>query len=503
MTGALIQLAAQGIQDLYLTEDPQITFFKVVYRRHTNFSIESIIQFFDSTADFGEGVAATISTKGDLICQTFIFVELPSIPPFMNENGQVDNIRKMAWIRSIGYGLIKEISIEIGNSLVDKQYGEWMYIWAQLNNYQNRGLDKMIGNIPELYDFTNGKPKYRLYIPLTFWFNRHIGLALPIIALSASQVKINVVFRRLSECLIVGPISAIEIEEPMAPFRLGDYIEQTIHGQTIYGYFMAFDYLERKMYYIKIHSSTAIRKNFLAPQNQDPNEPYRIFNSITRIYINPKRGSTEEIVNTELPDVHIENFFLYVNYIFLEQEERNKFVKNNHEYLIEQTQLNLMVGIKYATIIQRLALKHPCKAHYWVAQLDGMNHLHDLFNYTNSFIRYPDGRLYGNNLVGSASLLLNGQVYFQQRIGAYFNYAQPFQYHHRSPEEGINMYSFCLFPVEHQPSGSLNMSFIENPQMRIHLNKNITPEQMASIRSYTINYNVLRICSGMGAVVFV
>ena len=100
-----------------------------------------------------------------------------------------------------GYAIIQEITVEIGGKLIDRQYGEWMYIWSEVSNRQNRGLAKMVGNIPELYEFSNGKKPYGLYVPLTFWFCRNSGLSLPLIALASTDVKINIMLRRLEECL--------------------------------------------------------------------------------------------------------------------------------------------------------------------------------------------------------------------------------------------------------------------------------------------------------------
>src|SRR5271154_61861 len=263
MAGGLIQLVAYGVQDLYLTGDPQITFFKILYRRHTNFAFESIIQNFSEPANFGEIVTCTISRAGDLAERIFLYVQIPAIPPFINTTtGEEDHIRKFAWVRHLGYAIVQEITIEIGGKLIDRQYGEWMYIWSEVSNRQNRGLSKMIGNVPEIFDFSNGKPSYELYIPLEFWFCRNTGLALPLIALASSDVKITVMFRRLEECYRVGPTNSIEVLDDIVPFRPGDYIEQTINNQMIQGYFINYDYLQKKLYYIKIQNQNATKQTF-------------------------------------------------------------------------------------------------------------------------------------------------------------------------------------------------------------------------------------------------
>jgi hypothetical protein len=493
MTGGLIQLVAKGIPDIYLTGDPQITFFKVLYRRHTNFSIESTVQNFGSMVDFGETVSCTISKSGDLVGKIFLYIEIPSLPKFINmENGEEDRIKKIAWISNLGYALVKEISIEIGDQQIDKQYGEWLYIWSQVSGSHDHALDKMIGNVPSLFNFSNGKPGYGLYVPLEFWFCKNIGLALPLVALASVDVKLTVTFRRLEECYRIGPTHSIEIEEEMVPFQVGDYIKQTINNQTIYGFVMGHDFRKKKLYYIKIQSPTASKKIFEAPSNDDIIK-YRIYHTTKHIYCTPKIGSRETNEMVSLPyRPRIVNSFLFVDYIYLDREERIKFSKSSHEYLIEQIQFNQVISINSTIVKQKLALSNPCKAHYWVIQLDMLvtpGSINELFNYTTPHL-YQD-----IDLLESAKLLLNGHDRFSERGREYFNWIVPYQYHHRGPSTGIYVYSFSLHPEIFQPSSTTNMSKIDDIYMQMHLNGIIGPYNTARIRSYTISYNILRVFS--------
>lgn len=526
MGGGLIQLVAVGVQDLYLTSDPQITFYKLLYRRHTNFSIESIVQNFSTKPNFGEISTCTLSASGDLIGQTFLYVEIPAIPKFIDPiTGLEDPIKKFAWVRSLGSALIKEITLEIGGKLIDRQYGEFMYLWAQVANRQDEGLAKMIGNIPKLYEFSNGKKSYGLYIPLTFYFCKESGLAIPLIALASSEVKITVTFRRLEECYRIGPTHSMTILEDIVPLKAGDYIEQTINNQKIYGYVIDYDYLTKKLYYIKIQSPSATLKSFESltdmtivncvpvptPLIDDPfnskNIPYRIYNSLTLEYCTPKPNTKEEIETTILPyKPKIINSFFYVNYTYLDTEERLRFARNTHEYLIIQVQFNQELGVKSPNVKQELALNHPCKSHYWVAQLDslvGLGTINDLFNYTTSHIRYPDGRLYGENLVESAVLLLNGNERFGMRPSDNFNLTEPYSHHYRGPTKGINVYSFSLNPEDHQPSAACNMTKIDSIEMLMKLNKTVNPQNQCKIRAYTLNYNILRVAFNLGGIAFI
>lgn len=200
MPGALLQLVAYGAQDVYLTGNPQITFFKIVYRRHTNFAVESIEQFFNGATNFSRKSTCEISRNGDLITQTFLKVILPEVR-FTGDFCKFGHV-EFAWVRRLGHAIIDETELEIGGAQIDKQYGEWLNIWYELSHPvgQESGYAKMVGDVPELTevstlswdvpDNTLLKPNYTMYIPLQFYFCRNNGLALPLIALQYHQVKI-------------------------------------------------------------------------------------------------------------------------------------------------------------------------------------------------------------------------------------------------------------------------------------------------------------------------
>lgn len=178
MAGGLLQLVAQGAQDMYLSGNPEITFFKVMYRRHTNFAIESIEQTFNGTVDFGRRVTATISRNGDLVWKIYLQLDLPALTGSGTQ----------AWVRNIGHTLIDYVEVEIGGQTIDKHYGQFLHIWQELT--QSKGhedtFNVMIGNTTELTTEAASIPARTLYVPLQFWFNRNVGLALPLIALQST-----------------------------------------------------------------------------------------------------------------------------------------------------------------------------------------------------------------------------------------------------------------------------------------------------------------------------
>ena len=510
MGGGLMQLVAYGAQDVYLTGNPQITFWKVTYRRYTNFSMESIEQTFNGQADFGRRVTCTVSRNGDLASKTYLQVTLPEV-------AVAKDSQEARWLDFPGHQLISQVEVEIGGQRIDRQYGDWMHIWTQLTMSANQkaGYYKMIGHTTALTYTVDNKyadinspcdtgaapqvcaprkalPETTLYVPLQFWFCRNPGLALPLIALQYHEVKINLDLRPLDECL------------------------------------------------------------WAVDGNSKDTEQY-----------------SKSLVAASL----------YVDYIFLDTDERRRMAQNPHEYLIEQLQFTGDESVGSSSNKIKLNFNHPCKELVWVAQPDANvdycasldNNTKDLFvakgaqafNYTDAIDVLPpsfkafgnslslasvirdddtntaggqsfqlaeldsnnggdangvyvsdagtfvlaetalDMHCWGENPVVVAKLQLNGQDRFSEREGSYFDTVQPFQHHSRSPDSGINVYSFALRPEEHQPSGSCNFSRIDNATLQLVLSNNtVQGTATAKVRVYATNYNVLRVMSGMGGLAY-
>ena len=193
MGGGLIQLVAYGAQDSYLIGNPQITFFKVVYRRHTNYAKESVQQFFTTEPDFGKIVNATIARNGDLVQDMYLEVILPT------SNVAADYY----WVYGIGNALVKRAELEIGGQLIDRHYGDWLDIWSELSVPPGKkyGYDQMVGNYPQ--NFSGGDTQ-ALYVPLEFWFNRNPGLALPFVALEYHEIRLHLEVHDINYLLTNG-----------------------------------------------------------------------------------------------------------------------------------------------------------------------------------------------------------------------------------------------------------------------------------------------------------
>lgn len=527
MPGGLIQLVAYGIQDVFLTSDAQITFFKALYRRHTNFSIEPVTQYFNKKRiTFGDKVSCTISRTGDLVNKVYLVIELPVIPPFVVKCNkqrsnvfQIDPITRFAWVRKIGFAIIQSIEIEIGGQIIDRHYGEWLYIWNELSNSKKyTGFSNMIGDIQELTKFSNGKNSYTLQIPLQFWFCKYYNTALPILALQYNEVKINVEFSEKERCMRIGPTQSIVINEPIVHYEQGEWIQQIVGSQQAIGLFMSFDISTRTLYYIR--ASDQVFQCFDPSSltgspglgTDEIREKYNIVGLCSNYITTPQDSNKEKNIKLVLPStfdkIYIPNCHLDVEYIYLDTEERFRFLNTAHEYLIEQLQLGAIQTIQFKSFQVNLSLSHPVRALFWIAQTNAAYNIKDTFNYTNSVVRdIKSDKLCGKNLITKGHLILNSIPRFTEQPGSYFNWIQPYQYFITDPEEGVNTYSFCLSPTIYQTSGTCNMSKIDLITLALELdNKAVSVtnaiSKTAIIKTYGLSYNILRIINGLGGLLF-
>lgn len=408
MTGGLLQLAAYGAQDAILTGNPQMSLFVSSYKRHTNFALESTQQFFNGDIGFGKKCSCKLERVGDLVQQVFLDVKIPSL---VGVNSPKDlNIR---WSSNIGHALIEYVEIEIGGKVIDKQYGIWMNIWSELvtpGDIQG-ALDEMIGSEGAV------KEEQHLHIPLYFWFCRHPGLALPLIALQYQEVCINVSFTPLHRLL----------------------------------------------------SSDKSMDTVLSAINQ---------------------------CNCE---INILEASLYVDYIFLEDEERKLFAQRKHNYLIEQIQFNTeSFKTGQTDIIFNLDLHHPVKELIWVIQGENnltMSSTYNMFTYNTG----PTGPMI------NAELQFEGNPRIKVRNNLYFRAVQPYQRHTYAPKDRyIYVYSFAQEPEKLQPTGTCNFSRIDNANFYFTLieNKTITFTN-PRVMLFAPNYNVLQIAKGMAGLAYI
>jgi len=492
MAGGLIQLVTLGYEDLYLTTEPEVTFFKRIYKRHTNFSLELIPQLFNTIPDFGKRVTCNISKNADLLSNIYLYIELPNIPKQYDDNNELSEIKNFAWCKNIGCALINYIELEIGGQLIDKHYGDWLNIWNELTvTNLKKSLNKMNGNVNNNFDFSNGKSNYKLYIPLNFWFCRHKGLALPLIALHFSDIKIHVEFNELENIIIPSPTHYINIEDEIIHFKKNDVITQNIGSIKTKAIFSYYDYTTNRLYYNKYDGSLQSYTGSTYTK-----ENYRIYNE-KGYFIQPKDNSSEVNYNIPYPYISLVNSYFLVNYIFLDNLEREKFAKSTHEYLIDYVQYNGEKTIYSSHQKLKLGFSNVCKEIIWVSQIKNIKDgfIKDKFNYTDDISN-------GTSLIKNSRLLLNGQERSSNRNYVYYNYINPYKYHSNSPSNGINIYSFSLDPENRQPHGTCNFSRIDDIVLELNVSNKINYNNPAVIRIYNYAYNVFRIINGLGGLVF-
>jgi hypothetical protein len=529
MGGGLLQLVAYGAQDAYITGNPHITFWKVLYKRHTNFAMEAFRVNFTGAPQYGQRVVAVINRNADLMYKTYLEVQLPDTVTAADGSGVKWT---GAYERRLGYQLLKKIEVEIGGQIIDTHYGEWLFLWENLTSGFDNSvkLDSMTGGYlggTETSAVSCGGRPAVLYIPLQFWFCRNPGLALPLIALQYHEVRINVTLNPATDLVSGTPGTAGSV-------------------------------------------STAASK---LPQLKDMS--------------------------------------LYVDYVYLDVDERRRFAQQSHEYLIDQLQFGLQQTLTTSSARIDLTLNHPVKELVWVFQdarkTDCGSDLTRNMGFTQPF-SYDD-------IVNRCRLQINGQDRFDERYGDYFWKVQPYQHHtggafwpmraqvtaaaaatvtyvncsvvgdiltvgtystgtnggsattpiaegslvttsagttfapgtiissfgtgngrggtyqlsepaiadnaaldltvifiipnvnYAPHNNAINVYSFALQPEEHQPSGTCNFSRIDTTTLVFD---SVTSSGVAkptkstpfNFRMYAVNYNIFRVMSGMGGLAY-
>ena len=470
MGGGFLQIAAYGEEDVYLTGNPQITFFISVYKRYTNFSIENIKKNFTGETDFGKRSYCNIDKTGDLINNIFLNIKLPSLKKY---NAKFNT--NYRWVNNIGHAIIDYVNIEIGGVEIDRHYGLWLQIWSELTipDEKKQGYYDMIGF--SMYDtyYFDKTDEYSLYVPLQFWFCRDKGLSLPIIALQHQDVRINVVFRKIDDVIITPTCSDIDYDE------------------------------------IQRNNATVV--------------------SATRI------------------DLKIVECFLCIDYIYLADNERNFFAKTEHEYLIEQVQLNTnklytrgptktddgnvitcdvtedeceVYDVDCAPIIKQhkidIDFKHSVKELIWVF-VNGNNTIktktyegNEWFNFGinrykncsdsnnfNSITDYDESK--NISPMEDATFYIEGKERMEKKEYQYFKLIQPYQRHTNVPINWIYNYSFAFNPESIQPSGTCNFSRIDNSHFIFNISKYLINP---NLHMFATNYNVLIIKNGLGGVMY-
>lgn len=452
MSGALVQIAAFGTQDVLLMGNPTVTFFKNVVNRHTNFAIETIQQVLQGTSNFGASNATVqITRDGDLLWRTFIRFRLPRLETAYTFNAAITKpvtIVPARWTDDIGHHLINNCTVSIGGSQIDRHYGDWLQIWSQLTLDESKraGYNDMIGNRYELMG-NNGRPVFdakwftdrnitypytgHFYIPeamvdvpLQFWFCRDPALTIPLVSLPYHDVRIAFDFRPL-EHVVIPPMAIVTDDADLGKIKIS-------------------------------YNAAALQP------------------------------------------------IVYANYVFLDNAERKRYAQHPQEYLIEQLQYAENPASQGHIDIS-LNFNHPTKELVFVAQKqtyvqhscsDTTSNTYNIANqlsnyqftgynavankwalvdgYTHGMPEYGNMSTTYGNPIEKAELLINGSSRVKETDSIFYNRVQPYMHHTCIPQAaGINVYSFALKPESIQPSGTINFSRIDNTILRLHLKTQI------------------------------
>jgi len=405
MGGGLLQLVAYGAQDAYLSGNPQITFWRGLFKRHTNFAMEPFRVNMTGQAAWGTKHSAVLGRHADLVSSAYIEVELDD-----DSNRTIYDTGD----RRAAFNFVEYAEIDIGGQVIDRQYGEFLYLWSTLAHTadQRANMNAMVKLDGINGNCVNGRPTRRnlTYIPLMFFFCRNPGAALPLIALQYHEVKINILWNK-----------------PQIIFK--------DDGNTTTGVVTV---------------------------------------------VNPSQAN------------------LVIDYVYLDVEERRRMAQESHEYLIEQTQYNEDKGLTSAQNRVDLTFNHPIKELIWVTQASYRKNC-----------RYSTNQitpLTYDAIIYDCALQLNGQDRVPGFPGNYYSAVQAYQHHSGVSQSGVYSYSFAIKPEEHQPSGTCNFSRIDTATLVFSVDGsfliNNTDINNYDIRVYALNYNILRVMSGMGGLAY-
>lgn len=446
MPGGLIQLVAFGAQNILLNGNPSVSFFKKVYKTHTNFTMESMRVVFDKNdIKFNETTTliSKIKRNADLVQNIYFSFEIPTIRKKIVRDPITNNVigDNFKFVKNLGETLIENYYIYIGGSLIDKQYGEWLHIWNELsiNSSKRYGYDKLIGNIPEVYlpdpfnRLEHGSvqvEKQRFYVPLTFWFNKNPGLALPLIALQYHEVEIHVVLRPYREIFTINE---------MRPSTWSDYFDSS---SIDINPFLEVNYIFLDTY----------ERNYFATNAQD----YLIEQVIQIPILNINKYATSELT--------LQNPVKEMVWVFKRNDVDTK--NNWYEY----------IDYEYDESRDYIDEHGDCQCETYTREKE---------------------------IMIQGKLIFNGIDRFEEKDASYFNLVQPYQHHTVIPKSGVYVYSFSLYPELFQPSGSCNMSRLNKIQLyteRCPIPENKTYKYDMFV--YVVNYNFLRITAGLAGLSF-
>ena len=539
--GALYQITNlnKNSANNFLDIDPQISFYKIVYRKHSRFAMENVSfnNLSRSTLDYDDNVTikCDIPRNGDLLKSLYFTFELPNIYSGRKQTDNIYSNFEFKWIKNIGLNIFNHMTLKFNGQEIDKLYADYLNIWKELTlSYEEKYIfNENIGHIPELYDPKNGPGQNGNYPHITTGntnsdqADRYIGKN---IELNGNKFVFN------NSNIMDSTTSTYG--ENIFPSILGRKIKVPLSFYFCHNSGLAIPLIALQY--------TTISLEFEMKKFQD------LYTIIDTNYTEGSNSFNKRIKPGSEDHHQINNFtnaFSYNikpnlegEYIFLDEEERQRFAAYDHEYLIEQPKISNKDGVEIKTSIEETNTKimafNPIKYLVWVVKRDDFKFINEWSNYTNwvnpDIPPYSNEYLYTEkfynlglskhvfynpnisshkNLYSIANLkkniLTNVKIEFDGNLridkdGDYFSKQQIYQ-HFKKNINGIYVYSFALNPLEFQPSGSCNFSDIYTP--KIYFKKDLHTDGFNEYNYkayvYLISYNILVIKSGIGNLKFV
>lgn len=569
MAGGLLQIVAYGAEDMYLTNDPQITFFKIVYRRYTNFSIQTFEKTFNDNPDFGHKSRTKLYRLGDLATKMYLRV-------IVNQITGISGV-KFAWVRRLGHAMIKQVDIEIGGNLIDRHYGTWLDIWYELarDGKHDAGYNIHIGDVDAMTEFNDiTKPQYTLYIPLKFWFNRHYGLALPLIAILYHEIYVNVEFEKRDRLIVrcddftsMGDVRILEVglvtdyiyldikeREKFAMIGHEYLIEQTQYygdeslDESPKRIKLDFNHPTKELIWAMKNGNYTTGKKFLCYSNKDDwseaimecsfqilakslillkGPTYGVDSAGQKIIVVPGSppppcGLWEEFEAGSINAVSSNGNFIVTNnsignpayslWINLNSLTIGNYsITDKISAIITVSEDNIITIDKIISGILDRDISFPVE-YMTDTRLTADNQCPTDTNVKTDVCVYQFNN-YGLYITGKgnplqyAQLEYNGQDRVEKRNGNFFGNLQPYMHHSNTPVDGINLYSFAIEPEKLQPTGSSNLSKIENIILTMWFGDTglqdplLPPLEILNLDSrlfiYAFSYNIFRVNSGL------
>jgi hypothetical protein len=534
MSGALLQLAALSSQDVYLTGNPEITLFKKSYLRYTNFSFETVQVAFDGgVLSFGSTTTATLEKSGDLISRMVLVINLKALT----------SDTKWGYVDRLGHAIIDNIKISIGQSDIDLQYKDWIDIYQHINKdkSQEENYNIMIGNIASLKKIDYSHDEYKIFIPLEFWTSRNSSSAFPICSLINQQFQVSITFRPALDIInYYGDVepSISYLPEITSGYLLVDYIyleteERNLFMTNKHDYLievvqdmtdtvnsvnkkvnLIFDKPTKYLVWYAQLDRYSTRNQYMVWSNDNNWELART-NFAKLVWLITRNGldasdSNNPIINFgtgyvnigQVPTIITGGNTLLAS-LAAKVDGLMLFAENNNGDIIAKATIDNVILTRNEITFEDMSTTNDefkADSNTTTQQLNFLNiHTYsiiDIFNYGN-FINRSD------NPIISSSFQLNGKNRFQERDGFFYNYLQPYYYFTNSPPDGVNIYTFSLHPTDTQPSGTINLGYVNSKDLILSLGKyNNTSDNYLSffkngtIRIFAYGYNLIRIVNG-------